>query len=454
MALVNMYRDSQKRELLQRVLAHSVSQSVHLYPRFGHTLFFEYPLTNVYPHEERFTVDVQDAELRLVTNIVEWLHLRRHVRYVPLSRTRPAVIGRDRPCVGALGPHDPTHADVFDMETDPATGRTLVHLMLLPNETVFLPFTFLTLIPTRETMDVGDTGGEPQSKESKGTHKEEGKTREVADTRMTRTNAPRVPGRAVAPVRTAAIRIYAATYGFLASVLHVKIHPRPFAIDRVFRYEEMSNTMVKKRIDLFGCSASSSGAGGYGTPSMFVHCVEVGTENRVSVEWNNMPVTADNDASPEDMFYASPSSPSTASLSLLVRYRTAPYPGKGSFFLLIFKDAYQSELHELWQVVVQSCQRVTIQTTVGSIASVDLVAEPEDYVRAAVQYPRGMGRLHVRGGRRCRAYAVSTAYDQFRFDPASVFQITPESFAKIHFSCHCNAVGFRCVRCFSLLCGD
>ncbi len=80
LALVNWYRQSQKKMLLQRVLSHSISATINLYPRFGVTLFFEYPIINPYSHEERFIIELNDPELRLITNFDEWLHLRQFSR--------------------------------------------------------------------------------------------------------------------------------------------------------------------------------------------------------------------------------------------------------------------------------------------------------------------------------------------------------------------------------------
>jgi hypothetical protein len=48
--------------------------------RFGKTQFFEYPITNPFAHEERFQIEINDPELRLVTAFDEWLHLRRACR--------------------------------------------------------------------------------------------------------------------------------------------------------------------------------------------------------------------------------------------------------------------------------------------------------------------------------------------------------------------------------------
>ena len=62
--------------LLQRILSHSLATTIFLYPRFGRVLFFEYGLSNPFGHEERFVIEVNDPELKVVSSFDEWLHLR------------------------------------------------------------------------------------------------------------------------------------------------------------------------------------------------------------------------------------------------------------------------------------------------------------------------------------------------------------------------------------------
>lgn len=44
-------------------------------------LFFEHPLRNPFNHEERFRIDLDDHQLRVVTGTAEWAYLRRSVYY-------------------------------------------------------------------------------------------------------------------------------------------------------------------------------------------------------------------------------------------------------------------------------------------------------------------------------------------------------------------------------------
>lgn len=59
--------------------------------RFGKALFFEYPITNPFAHEERFQINVADPELRLVTAFDEWIHLRRACRYAAVALCAPLL---------------------------------------------------------------------------------------------------------------------------------------------------------------------------------------------------------------------------------------------------------------------------------------------------------------------------------------------------------------------------
>ena len=61
MALINWYRQSQKKNMLQRVLSKSLVSTVDIHPRFGKTVFFEQPFTNPYGHEERFVIELNVA---------------------------------------------------------------------------------------------------------------------------------------------------------------------------------------------------------------------------------------------------------------------------------------------------------------------------------------------------------------------------------------------------------
>ena len=124
-ALINWYRQGQKRDMLNQVLSHALSISMKIYPCFGKTLFFEMPVRNPFDHEEFFNIEISDPELSLVSNFDEWLYLRRNVA-----------------SCGNIG-DEPVDPQMFDVD-----GNENVHFALLPHETFHLPFRFLSLTPT------------------------------------------------------------------------------------------------------------------------------------------------------------------------------------------------------------------------------------------------------------------------------------------------------------------
>jgi len=309
MALVNWYRQSQKKLLMQRVLSHSLASSIRIYPRFGKTLFFEFPVTNPFSHEERFIIDTNDPELRLVTSFDEWLHLRQSCRSAN----------------GELGP-EPVEAEMFDRD-----GYGNVQVVLLPHETLHIPFTFMTLVPyshaPKKLPKRARFGGAvAESKSSFRDGGNEGKSEEK------KIDQAEVADDDEEPSRSAEVRIISGSHGHVVSVLKVLVCPRPFVVHRTIRFFEPENSIMKRRIQLVDYSIggnmfpseSSSSA------SKYVHCVESDDHNgqsNVVIEWG-----------PSD---------SGTSLDMLLRYRCGSFPDTGSFYLIIYNDHYQSWQHEV-----------------------------------------------------------------------------------------------------------
>ena len=340
MALIEWYRQSQKRVLLQKVLSHSLATSVYIYPRFGVTQFFEHPLTNPYGHEERFILSVEDHELRLVTGFDEWLHLRQHCKV----------------CVGDLG-SEPVEAEMFDKD-----GYGNIQVALLPHETLHLPFTFMTLRPythdskkiTRKQGRSGSTsgrqgrdgraGGGKSSDERSG----EGKQREEDSRQQDIDKQDEV-------LRTAEVRVVSCTHGHVVAVIRVNVCPRPSVVHRTIRFFEPENGLMRRRIQLKS-NKSAAYPGDRTAMSRFVHCVEMEVEgdgegagsrggiaetgqvtksaqphSKVVVEWGPSGAAGS----------------STVSLDILLRYRCGSFPSLGSFYLLIYEDPYQCKLYEV-----------------------------------------------------------------------------------------------------------
>jgi hypothetical protein len=118
---------------------------------------------------------------------------------------------------------------------------------------------------------------------------------------------------------------------------------------------------MKRRIQIVGHENMALYPGEYPVANKYVHCVEGGLpvpgtssaalhtgivtvagedpnsgqrdpQSRVVVEWG-----------PSEHFSG------MGALDLLIRYRCGPFPSTGTFYLLIYNDPYQSQLHEVSQ---------------------------------------------------------------------------------------------------------
>jgi hypothetical protein len=116
---------------------------------------------------------------------------------------------------------------------------------------------------------------------------------------------------------------------------------------------------MKRRIQIVGHENMALYPGEYPVANKYVHCVEGGLpvpgtssaalhtgivtvagedpnsnqrdpQSRVVVEWG-----------PSEHFSG------MGALDLLIRYRCGPFPSTGTFYLLIYNDPYQSQLHEV-----------------------------------------------------------------------------------------------------------
>jgi len=302
MALVNWYRQSQKKLLLQRVLSHSLAETVRIYPRFGKTLFFEFPVTNPFSHEERFIIDVNDPELRLVTAFDEWLHLRQTCR----SAT------------GNLGP-EPVEAEMFDRD-----GFGNVQVVLLPSETLHIPFTFMTLLPYSRASKSLKIRANAESKSLR----RDGHQSKSGESKFDEPQGLDIDDE---PSRSVEVKVVSGSHGHVMSVLKVLVCPRPFSINRTLRFYEPENSIMKRRIQLIENGMGNGFPSDSLSVSKFVHCVEnddvLNGQSNVVIEWG-----------PSD---------DGSSLDMLFRYRCGAFPDSGSFYLIIYNDPYQSQLHEV-----------------------------------------------------------------------------------------------------------
>ena len=231
--------------------------------------------------------------------------------------------------MGELG-SEPVESEMFDLG-----AFDNAQIALLANETVYLPFTFLTLIPYQEHVP-------DQTKLNKiAVSRSDMDAKITSDSKSpSRDSAPMDTKRFTDdPKRTAVVKIVSATHGHIVSMLQVGIHHRSFAIDRTIRFYEPENSVMKKRIQYMGHINNALAGERSHTTLKFVHCVESsnlspsknGEVSRVVVEWGV------NDESFSGH----------GALELILRFKCSSFPNSGSFFLLIYNDPFQCELHEV-----------------------------------------------------------------------------------------------------------
>ena len=266
-ALINWYRQGQKRDMLNQVLSYALSTSMKIYPCFGRTVFFEMPVRNPFDHEDFFSIEISDPELSVVSNYEEWVYLRQNVK-----------------SSGSIG-DEPIDSDIFDVD-----GNGSTHFALLPHETFHLPFKFLSLTPT-----FASKANRPQTGlGSKGDGSSKDSSEESGNGLL----------------RTAEIRIISGSRGHVVSIIKVKIFPRPFAINRTLHFYGEENSTLQKRINLLTSK-------GYESPSKYIHCVENGNENKVVLEYENL-ICNNNDTTEITVKYRCARFPAIGSFYVLI----------------------------------------------------------------------------------------------------------------------------------------
>ena len=226
---------------------------------------------------------------------------------------------------------DPVEAEMFDRD-----GFGQVQVSLLSHETLNIPFTFLSLVPfippERLSAGGGAKGGgsrnRSEAKRSSAASKEN--KRSASEAEEDEEEMPESVSRVVE------VKIVSGTHGHVVAVIRVEICPRPFILDRVLRFYEPENSIMKRRIQLVGYGGVSEVMpGDVVAASKYVHCVENNaagsSDNRVVVEWGPS-IGPDGGA---------------CALDLLLRYRCPSFPEGGDFFLLLYDDPYQGRLHEV-----------------------------------------------------------------------------------------------------------
>ena len=285
-------------------------------------LFFEYPLTNPFGHEERFIIEIpiNETELKLIIRTEEWIYCRNNIHkcYHTLSGS-----GDSSDC-------STIEADMFDRDTQ---GN--IQVTLLAHETVYLPFAFLSLTPM--ILHTTTTGG----KTTTSMHNEEVQKQQQYE----RNDNNQSDHYLTIVQRSITVKAISASHGHIIAVLNLNIYPRPFVTHRTIRYYETENSIAKRRVKAISYDTpGSSFPTDSSANAKYIHCVEYTTpttntgatttaaagaglnRNNVVVEWRES---------------------STAVTEFLVRYRCGMFPQSIQFFVLMYDDPYQCKLREV-----------------------------------------------------------------------------------------------------------
>ena len=217
-------REARKQELFAQRLKDRITTEYHIYPSFGKRLFFELKVENPYGREEMFVIHADDPkhELRVVTDEDEWRFLRR-------------VLPR---CCG----------DVGDTPIEDGMVSADNELLLAPRETVYVPFTFLSLASGLVKRRGGAARHNRQSRRRNrrrgaggaGDSDSEGE----GDVMMGDLAAFAVP---MLP-RTIHVTIVGQRSQQAVALLKVHIHPRPFVIDRSVHFYNAEHEVMKRTV--------------------------------------------------------------------------------------------------------------------------------------------------------------------------------------------------------------
>ena len=288
-------------------------------------LFFEYPLTNPFGHEERFIIEIpiNETELKLIIRTEEWIYCRNN-----LHKCYHTLSGGDG------GDSSTIEADMFDRDTQ---GN--IQVTLLAHETVYLPLAFLSLTPmVLPTTTKGLSGTTSSHEEVQKQQQYERNDNNQSDTYLSIVQ------------RSITVKAISASHGHIIAVLNLNIYPRPFVTHRTIRYYETENSIAKRRVKAISYDTpGSSFPAESSANAKYIHCVEyttpttntggatvgVGTglnRNNVVVEWRES---------------------SSAVTEFLVRYRCGMFTQSTQFFVLMYDDPYQCKLREVCICIVK-----------------------------------------------------------------------------------------------------
>ena len=364
--LVKRFRDTRKKALVGRLLKSSISNELTIYPSFARAKYFEYELRNPYSCEAVFVIELPaQSELRVVRDRLAQEHYRRVLQ----------------PAAGKFG-DKPVEDEMIDED---------LHLTLEAGESVFIPFVFLSFnsgsvmsgrgkgkAKYSKSSTAGGKAGE-KSDDSYGSKNDDSESKEDF-------SGAHGNGGDGVPImrRTIPVRFFSKNFGHTVMVLQVHVRPRPFIVDRTFRFNQAENEYLKRSIAIHprnfnpynaapalmpglnntinrskdGATGVINARRGQAMPAKFVHC----PSNDVVLEFLDQ-----TDANkPQEIFF---------------KYRCLSFPSLGQFFIIVYADQYHARVDEIWHVTVQSMLRVDVHGLVGQGTPSELMVKGDQYSR-------------------------------------------------------------------------
>jgi hypothetical protein len=380
LALLQLYREGRKRDLVNAVLAKTSTFECDLYPSCGRACLLQLTVQNPYPHEERLQVFVEDpsgaAEMRLITDAQEWGFLR---QVLPLEAPDPAQALID--------------AGLSTGTVQAGVVTSSGNVLLAPFEAVTLGFVFLSFSPgivrspaSARAVPVSDADATARAT-SRALALRAGRAPSTAAFVEVEREASESHSQPLSD-RCIQVRVASMSHGTPVAVLKAQVHPRPFPIHRTVRFFHTENSTLRAVLSLpsHGDHAPMGQAIVPGTQSV----VRGDTARESSVLRQSF-----NGAALDSLWLAAPgqfvfcpdsrvicesvSTPEGRQLSL--RLRAGAFPSTTEFLVHLFNDPYCASLHQTWRVVVHSVLRCDVSCMLNDTAEMELVVRSDGRAR-------------------------------------------------------------------------
>eukprot|EP01043_Picozoa_sp_COSAG02_P015215 COSAG02_NODE_643_length_19037_cov_9.951632_8_plen_1392_part_00 len=307
---MNIERERTRQLRIAKSLKESLTRTLRLQTRFGEASFFEYVFQNPYSTNLNVTLEFDDEELAIVTDVDEWAYFKKkHGLSSPLERNFMAAGGRE--------------------------------VYLGARETVYIPFTLRSeqsgRVPQPVEGDVVDAM--PEGVPGFAVSASAAKPRQFTLT---------VRGPPIANAE-------GETTEQVLSVLKLDVVPQPFVVDARLHFHAAQEEQMAVRIPVAPhmCPAWRA-PGQMPGSSWYVHC----TEPNAVVEITKTGIQT-----------SSGSSGARPGPDVHLRYKPGKAPTASIFYLVLYRDRLRSSPAGVWQIVVHSLDMHELRATMGQSTS-------------------------------------------------------------------------------------